>query len=461
MENRSSLVAKGRIPSNVDVKQGSILIECKDKDSLEKLRDAAVNELSEDYDVHIAKLNKPKVIIRGVHARHLNDENEFLNKIQGQYYLRSLQTNLEIKFIRKYIPQNKTNYNVIVEVSAGIFNSLIICISETHITSEIADEEIEVPGYKLITCYSNSRYTGGVIIYIKDGLTFTLLKECTMDYSFWLHERNIIFGGIYRSPNAQFRDFEHCFEDILNDDEICKEEVIIMGDINSDYLSDDAETKRLKNIIDNYIVTNNFDLTERPREFPKVTDHDILAIDININFNVTDQCHRYKRNLNAESIENILQDLVVQNWNYTSTDVDKSEEDWVSYTENRNKVVTVTRKEKTKFYEDNIDRCAGDSKKMWRIIKSLMCKTKTNHDMEKVQFQMLRYKILGVSLDIFRHVCESVADRSVKLGCSYFVRKTMTLSKDAVFVVGSWGDVKPQCGSVMAWGLAKAPDSLC
>lgn len=44
----------------------------------------------------------------------------------------------------------------------------LICVSETHITEDIEDSELEIEGYSFICSYSTSRFTGGAIIYIKD-----------------------------------------------------------------------------------------------------------------------------------------------------------------------------------------------------------------------------------------------------------------------------------------------------
>lgn len=61
----------------------------------------------------------------------------------------------------------------------------ILCISETHVTSEIGDNELHIPGYIVTLCYSNSTHTGGTIIYIKEHLKFTTLKQVYIDYNYW------------------------------------------------------------------------------------------------------------------------------------------------------------------------------------------------------------------------------------------------------------------------------------
>ena len=47
---------------------------------------------------------------------------------------------------------------------------LVVCIGETHVTSDIIECEIDIPGYNTVICHSNSRHTGGVIVYIQGCL---------------------------------------------------------------------------------------------------------------------------------------------------------------------------------------------------------------------------------------------------------------------------------------------------
>lgn len=44
-----------------------------------------------------------------------------------------------------------------------------ICVTETHLTDDIGDEEIGLENYNLLRCDSESRHTGGVCFYIKNN----------------------------------------------------------------------------------------------------------------------------------------------------------------------------------------------------------------------------------------------------------------------------------------------------
>lgn len=46
--------------------------------------------------------------------------------------------------------------------------------------------------------------------------------------------------------------------------------------------------------------------------------------------------------------------------------------DWLDFKQKRNKAVSIIRYERKKYYQENIDLCRGNSKKMWRTLKKLI-----------------------------------------------------------------------------------------
>lgn len=56
-----------------------------------------------------------------------------------------------------------------------------VLLSETHITSDIADEEIMINNYNLFRCDSHSRHTGGVIIYLKKNVKYKLKSNISLN----------------------------------------------------------------------------------------------------------------------------------------------------------------------------------------------------------------------------------------------------------------------------------------
>lgn len=104
--------------------KGSIVIECNDKESLNKLQNKAVSVLSENYTVEIQKEIKPKVVIVGIKEKFVSNEQEFIQRISNQTCLSEVNEK-DIKVIKKYTPKNKNIYNVILEVSPTAFKCLL------------------------------------------------------------------------------------------------------------------------------------------------------------------------------------------------------------------------------------------------------------------------------------------------------------------------------------------------
>ena len=316
---------------------------------------------------------------------------------------------------------------------------IVVCISESHITKEIEENDYCIEGYSVIVCYSNSRHTGGSLLYIRKGYKFKLLFNDTVDYSFWslgvtlqIKKENLVVGTMSRSPNGSSSDFLDYLDDQLNSDLLSQKTILLMGDLNIDYLRNDSDSRNLKRIIQSagckqivteetrvtdrsatlidHIITNDFTLVEVPRIFPKISDHDIIGVKIKVDGKQQTVENTYTRNLSAQNIENIIGDLIGEAWNYTSTDVDiiysdfikilqkildkwaplkknkkgyqhpwitkvvreaqrardeayrryqftRDVTDWNDYKIKRNRVTSLMRKEKTKYYEKNIENC--------------------------------------------------------------------------------------------------------
>lgn len=108
------------------VGKGSVIIECQDSESLKKLQNKAVVELSDDYDIQIAKKINPKVLIPGIQSEYISDD-EFVRWIKNQTCLDQIddREKANVKIVRKYVPKNKKHYNIIVEVPPIIFQKLV------------------------------------------------------------------------------------------------------------------------------------------------------------------------------------------------------------------------------------------------------------------------------------------------------------------------------------------------
>lgn len=52
----------------------------------------------------------------------------------------------------------------------------VVLLSEAQTTTDIENFEIRIDGYKMIRCDSTSSYTGGVVIYVKKNLSYSVKK---------------------------------------------------------------------------------------------------------------------------------------------------------------------------------------------------------------------------------------------------------------------------------------------
>lgn len=344
---------------------------------------------------------------------------------------------------------------------------MVCCVSETHLTSDIDENEVYINGYTSINCWSNSRHTGGVVIYVKNCLGFSVVLNDSIDYNFWslvvklkAFQENIVIGAFYRSPNVNSAVFLQYLEDKLGDEFFHRQLTVFLGDINIYWLKDNSDTRKIKNIISSsgfkqvvtkptritktssslidYIITNDFNMQEVERDFPRITDHEIIGVNIQTNKPKEVNQPFYSRNLSDENISRIIMELIGKTWNYTSVDVDKiyldfitnikmamekiapltkinshkipwinhevkqqQQErdkaykkfcitkqvlDWEIYRKYRNAVVSTIRKNKTHHYEQNIDNCKGDSKRMWRALKDLVGAKKQCTDLTDIKF---------------------------------------------------------------------------
>ena len=120
----------------------------------------------------------------------------------------------------------------------------VICISEIYLNSDTStiDENLEIVGYTLIRADhpSNTKW-GGVCIYYKHSLGFSLLDTCYLEEC---RNFEISFGGklcnfisLYRSPSQSPNVFEKFAGDFeLNLDKITNKNpylIVILGDFNA------------------------------------------------------------------------------------------------------------------------------------------------------------------------------------------------------------------------------------
>jgi len=179
-------------------------------------------------------------------------------------------------------------------------NPAFIALSESRLTPEIGDCEINVTGYSVVRCNAESRFTGGVALYVRDDINYEIVLLKKLEANFWciaIKVKEKMFKGIlmviYHSPSASHGEFIGLLEEIV-EELMIREECIVLGDFNIDCMTDSFYTNKLlttmqslglrqyvdkptrvtensKTIID--LVFANKELNVHVSHEPKITDH--------------------------------------------------------------------------------------------------------------------------------------------------------------------------------------------
>lgn len=103
------------------------------------------------------------------------------------------------------------NFNEI-ELLCKNFRPTILACSEARITSEINECEYSIGDYETVVCHSNSRHTGGCVIYIRNDMKFRVIHNDVINdhlwyvsIEFWQHGISSLTHVFYRSPNKKFK----------------------------------------------------------------------------------------------------------------------------------------------------------------------------------------------------------------------------------------------------------------
>lgn len=182
-------------------------------------------------------------------------------------------------------------------------------LSETHVTEDYQASEIYIDGYDSICTYSKSRYTGGVLIYIKKTLKYKEKLNRDFDMNMWIAgievkiQRNrCLLYCLYHSPSSSDIQFLNNFEELLENHIEKDGQLIIMGDYNINYGRNEYYSRKLKTIIErqglyqlvneftrvtkntstviDLIVTNDKQLKFEIHTTPRLSDHFLIEVEL-------------------------------------------------------------------------------------------------------------------------------------------------------------------------------------
>lgn len=80
------------------------------------------------------------------------------------------------------------------EIAIQLFKEmdpLIVALTETRIMEVVEDKEISITGYTTVRCDSETKNTGGVILYIKDMINYKILftRKHYWCIAIWMNDR--------------------------------------------------------------------------------------------------------------------------------------------------------------------------------------------------------------------------------------------------------------------------------
>lgn len=128
-----------------------------------------------------------------------------------------------------------------VEIKIQEDDPLLFICTETRITTEINDGEVEISGYKMIRSDSPSRYSGGVVIYYRRDIVVNLLDNLCFGYNNIVvcQVKECVFNGvwilIYHSPSSSHREFVDKLKEVCSKYIVNNTDTYVAGDFNIDF----------------------------------------------------------------------------------------------------------------------------------------------------------------------------------------------------------------------------------
>lgn len=225
-------------------------------------------------------------------------------------------------------------------------------LSESRTTEDIYDTELQLPQYNLVRCDSLSRHTGGVLLFVRNDISYSEFNNYVLENNYWCKVIKVkymdsvwLIGSLYHSPSSSHSVFCNNFEDICDEIFCGNFRSIIVGDFNLNYLSNDYYCTKLKNLLNtfgikqhvteftrctnnsstivDYVLTNFDNILVKVHEIPRITDHSVISVNLcKDNLVFDDNIIKSFRNLSTPNIHKISLELISSHFPLNSTDVD-------------------------------------------------------------------------------------------------------------------------------------------
>ena len=259
-----------------------------------------------------------------------------------------------IKIIHQNIRGLLGNFGNLCATLGRYKNIDIITLSETHISHNDSEEIanlFNIPGYAFLNKPRVNGSGGGVAMYVPSDITWIRRFDLEMDEieAIWIeiiqkNSKNFVVGSVYRPPDSSHY-LPTNFEDLLADALIAVNEafreVILMGDINANYLDKNSckelkcvlssngfkqlvksptrVTKETRTLIDVILTTREENIAKTIVAPLSLSDHDLIGCVRKVNHQKVDPrtitCRNYskydpealKRELSLDKMEPLYQ----------------------------------------------------------------------------------------------------------------------------------------------------------
>ena len=181
-----------------------------------------------------------------------------------------------INFNIRSFNKNSTSFLPVLEKSSPH----VLILTETWFTTEY---QASIPNYESYHTVRSDRQSGGVSIYIRDGLISRKIPElcyvncdieiCTVEVS--IDKEPIYFIGIYRPHSGTIERFTLEFERILQNPLFRNRRCCSAGDFNHNLLNESMNTQFVNTLQSHHF----FPVITKPTRFPANDNHSPSLID--------------------------------------------------------------------------------------------------------------------------------------------------------------------------------------
>lgn len=159
--------------------------------------------------------------------------------------------------------------------------TLMLLLSETCLTKEITENEIECEGYVCYRNDSHSRHTGGCCIYVRDDLKPEIFNSPTLDGKVWILSVKVFNNGceyvctaVYFARNGGKKTCIEYFDNWCEQYIYEANRQVVCGDFNADLLKYGTYQSKIKQVIESH------GMKQFVKQATRITEHSRTKIDL-------------------------------------------------------------------------------------------------------------------------------------------------------------------------------------